>query len=106
GHLDDNFVGIAVGHQTSKRAAASHAKSPGIVDHDQVDPTRLLALSTNARTSSATYDRPSSGNLLSKSFENGCSGFHYDIFQFSKDVRIETAIAYTPAPVGRQTRDH
>ena len=53
GHLLDDRVGVAVGHQAGERAAPCHPEPAGVVDHDQIDSAGLLALGADARAGTA-----------------------------------------------------
>ena len=50
-------VGVAIGEQAGKRAAAGHAVSARVVDDDEVDAARLLALRRQAGARAAADDR-------------------------------------------------
>ena len=64
-HLDHDLVGVAVGQQAGERAAAGHAVAAGIVDHDQVDPARLLAAGGEPGAGAAADDRlAAAGHVL------------------------------------------
>lgn len=65
-HLFDDLIRIAVRHHPGQRPAPRHAKPARVVDHDQIDPARLLAFRTDARTGSATNDRLAGRDLLTK----------------------------------------
>ena len=56
-HVDDDLVGVAVGEQARRRAAAGHAVAAGIVDDDEVDAAGLLALGGKAGAGAAADDR-------------------------------------------------
>ena len=56
-HLDHDLVGIAIGEKAGERAAAGHPVAAGVVDHDQVDAARLLALGGKPGAGAAADDR-------------------------------------------------
>ena len=56
-HLDHDRVGVAVGEQAGERAAAGHAVAAGVVDDDEVDAARLLALGREPGAGAAADDR-------------------------------------------------
>ena len=66
GHLQNDRIGVAIGHQTGKRAATGHAVTAGIVDHDQVDPAGLLAFRRQPGAGAAADDRFAPGRHLAK----------------------------------------
>ena len=57
GHLHDDGVGVAIGHQAGERAAPGHAVAARIVDHDQVDAAGFLAFGREAGAGAAADDR-------------------------------------------------
>ncbi len=57
-HVDDDRVGVAVGHQPRERAAARHAVAAGVVDDDQVDAAGLGALGREAGARACADHRP------------------------------------------------
>ena len=57
GHVHDDRVGVAVGHQPGQRAAAGHAEAAGVVDDDQVDAAGLGALGREAGAGAGADDR-------------------------------------------------
>ena len=70
-HLLDDLVGVAVGEQARGGAAPGHAVAAGIVDDDQVDAARLLALGRDAGAGAAADDRHAAAIMsrnLSRSF--------------------------------------
>ncbi len=70
GHLQHDGVGVAKGHQPGQRAMPGHAESPGVVDHDQVDPAGLLALGADARARPAADDRLAAGDLFTETLQD------------------------------------
>ena len=58
GHLHDDRVGVAVRHQPGERAAPGHPVAAGVVDHDQVDAARLVALGRSPVPAPAPMIRP------------------------------------------------
>ena len=70
-HLDHDVVGVAVGHQSGERAAARHAIAAGIVDHDEVEPARLLALGGEPGPGPAADDRLAARDHGAEALQNG-----------------------------------
>ena len=68
GHLDDDAVGVAVGHQAGERAAPGHAVAPGVVDDDEVGAARLGALGGDAGAGAAADDGLTCRRLGAKRF--------------------------------------
>src|SRR5262245_1158041 len=56
-HVEHDLVGVAVGEQPRERAAPRHAIAARIVDHDEVDAARLLALGGQPGAGAAADDR-------------------------------------------------
>ncbi len=56
-HLDDDLVGVAIGHQAGERAAPGHAVAAGVVDDDQVDAAGFLAFGGKPGAGAAADDR-------------------------------------------------
>ena len=69
GHLHDDPVGVPVRHETGQRAATRHAISAGVVDDDEVRPTRLGALGGDARAGAASDDGPAGGHFRTHSLK-------------------------------------
>jgi hypothetical protein len=57
GHLLHDLVGVAVREQPGERAATGHPVAAGVVDHDEVDATGLLAFGRKAGAGAAADDR-------------------------------------------------
>src|ERR1700687_4939543 len=77
GHVDHDVVRVAVGHQARQGPAASHAVPARVVDHDQVDAARLLALGGEAGARAAADDRltaPDHGPELLEAVLTGDAG--------------------------------
>ena len=73
-HLLDDLVGVAVGEKARGAAAAGHAVAAGVVDDQQVDAARFLALRGEAGARAAPDDRLAAGDLLAESLENALPG--------------------------------
>ena len=71
GHLHDDRVGVAIGHQPGERAAPGHAVAAGIVDHDQVDAAGLLAFGRQPGAGAAADDRLAPGRHRAKLLQQG-----------------------------------
>ena len=56
-HVDDDGVGVAVGHQPGEAAAAGHAEAARVVDDDQVDAAALGELGRDAGPGAGADDR-------------------------------------------------
>src|SRR5690606_13568341 len=95
GHLHDDVVGIAVGHEARQRSAARHAVAPGIVDDDQVDAARLLRLGGKTRARAAADDRHAVRDLAVKAGEDfGTVGpAHASLSWFSIIRKFSTSAA-------------
>ena len=57
-HVDDDRIGVAVGHHPRQRAAPGHAVAARVVDDDQVGAAGLGALGREARAGAGSDDRP------------------------------------------------
>ena len=57
GHVDDDLVGVAIGHHAAEAAAARHAKPARVVDDDEIDAAGLGALGADAGAGAAADDR-------------------------------------------------
>src|SRR5260221_3141765 len=62
GHLDDDLVGVAVGHETGERAASRHPVAAGIVDDDKVDAAGLLTFGREPGSGATADDRLSAAD--------------------------------------------
>ena len=69
-HVHHDGVRIAVGHHPSQRTSPPHAEAARVVDHNQVDPPRLLQLGGQPRPRPASNNRLTSGHLGSQSGED------------------------------------
>src|SRR3984893_8172475 len=77
GHVHHDVVGVAVGHEAGAGPAAGHAVPARVVDHDQVDAARLLALGGEAGARAAADDRlaaPDHGPELLEAVLTGDAG--------------------------------
>src|SRR5207302_7885998 len=74
GHLDDDLVGVAVGHHAAQAAAAGHAEAARVVDDDEVDAARLGALGADAGAGAAADDRPAGSDLSAQTLETLLAG--------------------------------
>ena len=63
GHLLDDLVGVAVGEEARRAAAAGHAIAAGVVDDEEVDAARLFAHGGEARAGAAADDRLAARDL-------------------------------------------
>src|SRR6266850_751434 len=71
GHFQHDRVGVAVRHQSGKRAASSHAVAAGIVDDDQVNAACFLAFGRQSGAGAAADDRLALGGHVAKLLQDG-----------------------------------
>src|SRR5262249_58423145 len=74
GHVEDDLVGIPVGHHAAEAAAAGHAEAAGVVEDDQVDAARLGTLGAEAGTGAAADNGPPGGNLGAETLQTLLAG--------------------------------
>ncbi|MET4839326.1 hypothetical protein ABIF44_008733 [Bradyrhizobium japonicum] len=73
GHLQHDGVGVAISHQSCKRAAAGHAIAAGIVDDDEIDATGFLALGRQAGAGAAADDGLAALCHVAEAFQQFCA---------------------------------
>ena len=85
-HVLDDLVGVAIGEQPRRRAAAGHAVAAGIVDDDQVDAAGLLGLGGQAGAGAAADDRLAGRDHLAEFFEDLLAryGGHFSVSSFRR----------------------
>ena len=71
-HFFHDLVGIAIRQHAGQGPAPGHAIPPGIVDHDQVDAARFLALRRNPRTRPAADNRHAHRDFFAQPRQNRC----------------------------------
>src|SRR5262249_39752677 len=69
GHLDDDRVGITIRHQPGEGAAARHAIAAGVVNNDQIDTARFLALGGETSAGTPADNRFSPRGHTAKLFQ-------------------------------------
>ena len=73
-HVQDDRVGVAVGHQAGEAAAAGHPEAAGVVDDDQVDAAALGELGRDAGAGAGADDRLVLPYTFTESRQRGLSG--------------------------------
>ena len=95
-HLDDDLVGVAVGEHAGERTAARHAVAARVVDDDQVDAARFLALGGQAGAGAAADDGLAARDHAAKLVEDrACVGMR----------AIASVSSVQRAPARGRTRD-
>ena len=97
GHLHDDRVGVAVGHQPGQAPPAGHPEPARVVDDDQVDPARLGALGAQARPGAAADDRRARGDLPPERVENLAAQWSWNMVA-SSTVRVGRARSSSRCP--------
>ena len=86
GHLHDDRVGVAVGHQPGERAAAGHPVAAGVVDDDQVGAAGLGALGRQARAGAGADDHAAGRRCVARSFARASSPVIALAFMYSSSL--------------------
>jgi hypothetical protein len=69
-HVDDHLVGVAVSHETGKRAPACHAITTRVIDNDEVYAAGFLPFSGYASTGAASDYWFTRSDLCPKAFKD------------------------------------
>ena len=69
GHVHDDGVRVAVGHEACRAAPARHAVAPGIVNDDEIDAAPLGELGGNTGSGAGAYDRFACRHLIAKALQ-------------------------------------
>jgi len=70
GHFHHDPVGVPIRHAARQRAAAVHAETPGVVDNQQINTSRFLALCADSVARSAANDWNAIRDALAQTLQN------------------------------------
>src|SRR5882757_1138670 len=91
GHLHDDGVGVAVGHESREGAAACHPVAAGVVDDDEVGAAALGALGRQAGPGAGTDHRAALLDLRAQSREDFLAG--HELFLLLDDWMLLCSVS-------------